>query len=452
MPVTPNYSQSEFSTSGGYLQGFIAPGDFLLQKEVRDAIFDTYDEATIFDWLIQSKRAEVSANTEFNWYEQDPIYQVATVESKAGSAGAGNPVTITLEEADHLDSGARSLFSVNDIIEFYTATGNFKAYVTATNKTVADAHTVTAVPVDAAVDLVTAVAAADLISLISNAHADGTDQPESKERKPVRRTATTQIIKSSFKVTASESANRSEVTVQGKPYWYFQGVQDKDLRHRLAIDYHMLIGPSGSVTDPETSEAAYLSDSVESVAEERGNSSVYTTFDLAAMKLITAQMSLENQPKENVFWTGNNLDVAIDDYFRGLNDQGSIVYTNWGNGMAGERAIDYGFDSFRYNSYTFHKQNMRALNSKSVTGYTGSPYPDMGFIMPLGTFTDAQSGKVKDTLTLMTKANDMHNRAIRTDFKDNFKLKGGNDSYIYDSLSEVGLRLACGNWIYKVSK
>ena len=65
-------------------------------------------------------------------------------------------------------------------------------------------------PVSDADDIVTAANPTEPIVWYGNAHADGTNLPESKVRKPIRYQNNTQIIKTVYKTDAGEAANWSE--------------------------------------------------------------------------------------------------------------------------------------------------------------------------------------------------------------------------------------------------
>lgn len=453
MATTQNFSRQQWAVEGIFGPGYISPDSLLAQREIRNKIFDRYDEKTLFDWLIASGRQEVSANTKFSWHEQDALWKVAEVASKAGTNGAGNTVTVTLKAADHLESGKKSLFMKNDTVGVYTAAaGLIKGFVSATVKTSDNAHTVDIQPIDDTVNLVGNTAADDKVFLISSAHADGTKQPESRRRKPIELSAYTQIMKTRFKATGSASADKSEVLINGKPFYYLQGVIDADMEHRLKINYQISIGGAGDTkVDPESGDTIYFSDSLEHVIDNRGNLETYTagSFSLTNLKNITKTLERQRASKEMCLIVETSLGQDIDDFAKGRLDNTAIDYSSkmW-SGKAGLKAVDFGFDHITYGGFTFHKQNASYLNYLGNTGFSGSPYEGQGYVIPLD--KKESRGKEIDTISLMTKANDRDNRFMRHDVKDNFKIDG-EDSYVFDHMSEVGLRLVGANTMFKIA-
>lgn len=456
MPLGANTPrpQTQFGTVGilGPDGTIITPADFLLQREIRNTIFDKYEEDTMFDWLIQTGRYEQSANTEYHWFEHEPLLRIATIESKGAQTGAGVALTVTLEEADHLfgataTTGTRSPFQPNDIVLVKTATGDIAAQVTAVNKSAAGAHVLTLAPVDDAVDLGTATAAADTIQFVTSGHGDGTGQPESMFRVPVKYDNKMQIFKQKFAVTGGDMANKSEVVIKGQPYYYHQGVIDADRYMRLKIDYQILLGPKGSKPDATDATAtAFYTESIDAAIEARGNK--YTAgqdgITLAELADMTEIMRQEDNPVENIIACSQAFSNGTDDEIRTLLDQGAIVYNSWGNGNSGLNAVDFGFKSFRYGDFVFHKRALKAFDYK---GATAGAYNDWGLMFPADSLASGTTSK----MSLKTKSSDRNSRIMRYHVKDRFEIDGV-DRFEYDMLTELGTQIACVNQYWKITQ
>jgi hypothetical protein len=454
MTYTANFAQEQFGTVG--IQGpdgvILAPGDFLLEREIRSQIFDKYEEDTMFDYLMATKRYEISKGTgRIDWFEHDPLLRIATVESATGT-GAGAVVAVVLEEADHLfgasaTTGTRSPFQKNDVVIVHTSAGPIHAQVNDVDTSSNGAHVIDLDPIDDADDLGDVIAAADKIQFVSRGAADGTGQPTSSFRVPVQYTNYMQIFKERFTVTGSESANKSTVQLDGKNFYYHQGVMDADLRLRLLIDYQLLLGKPGTKPDAtDASKTVRYTESIDSVIEDRGNEFVAASGDFISqteLAEITEIMRQEDNPVENLLFVGQAASNEWDDVFGGYVDQGGIVYNQWGGGSSDLRAIDLGFDSVRYGGFVFHKKNLKAFDYKGATAGLG--YSKWGFLLPL----DAIPVSGGEKLTLMTKANDMNGRIMRYHQKDQFEIDGV-DAYNFDMLTEFGSRFACANQYWKI--
>lgn len=455
MAITSNFSQSQWAVEGIYGPGYISPTALLAERDIRKKIFNRYHEDDLFEFLLQSGRKETSANTKFSWFEHDALWHVATVSAKTGTNGDGNAATITLTTGtgDHLSSGSKSLFKDKDIVGVQTAAaGLIKGYVTATDKTTDNAHTVTIQPKDDE-NLVGNVSPSDKVFLITDAAADGTKQPASKSRKPIEFSSYTQIIKNRFKVSGGESANKATVDIKGKPYYYLQGVMDAITEQKMKINYAFLLGmPSdgSEFTDPVSGDPVYMSDSLESVVDERGNIQTYSSYAIGDVQDLVKTWSRQRAAKSQMMLTGINLDVEIDEFAKDYLDDTAIDYSAWGKGNKSMKAVDFGFSSIYYAGYCIMKQRTDALDYLGSTGFSTSQYPDLGFTIPLDMVKS--KGKLIDTITVMTKANDRESRYMKEDVKNLFTQTDGEDAYAFDHFSEVGLRLVGANQMVKIQK
>ena len=102
---------------------------------------------------------------------------------------------------------------------------------------------------------------------MSSAKADGTAQPKSMISKPVAYSGQTQIIATNYTTHGSAAANKSFVkTKSGNELFYYRGVEQAVVRHKMAIVYTLLIGQ----------ESVSLNDT----AHEDGSTPVNTTAGL----------------------------------------------------------------------------------------------------------------------------------------------------------------------------
>ena len=435
----------------GYNETFLAPSQFILAPDIRAQIFDAYQENTIYDTLIHAGRTKRTKNTTFRHHEHDSIFHVHTVESVAGSAGAGNVAVYTLEEADHLATGTLSQIKVKDEVLVYTATGVIKGYVTATNKTSDTAHTVTVDPIDDTVDLVTASAAADRIGVFSSGASDGANMTAATSRLPVNFFNYVQIVDTKKLIGEGEASNESFVSPDGKPFYYNQLIVDGDLEQRMKTDNAFIFGERGTKTDPVTSKTAYFTGGLEWWADNEGYAEPYSgSFALSDLQNVCRNLSLERAPMKQWLLVGNELDMSIDDFVKGRLDNTAVDWAQMGIGSVADRKVDFGIDGFRYNGFSFMKQKLNVFNYLGLTGgFSASPYPYMGFSLPFDKFRDAK-GEDMDTVCLRYKENDRGSRFMKFWSRD-YKITS-DDQADFNWKAEVGIQIALARHLNKIYK
>lgn len=437
------------SVEGNLTNSYLAPNTFIHKRDIAKKVFPRYREDTLFDFLFYTDRKVVTDNTRFNWFEWDYLYGFAVVETNVAGGGAGASTVITIEEASHQDSGTKSAGKKWDSV----MVNGIRGWVSAIDKSVDDAHTYTIKPVKATDDFgATDALIADILVFFSNAKSDGSGQPESMVRKPTLYYNYTQIFSTQYEAYGSESTNKVEFEIKGKPYYYLQGVEDAALKHKMDIQYAFLLNEQGdTIVDAENSdEPVYHTRGIESYIDNFGNTETYTSFDFADLQNIEKTLSRERAPMEMMMINGINLDMDIDAVVKGKLDNNGMSYAQFGKGDAKKRAVDFGFDSFRFSRRTYHKKSVDYLNYLPVTGFSGSPYPDMGFVIPLDRVKNPKGSGEMDTISLRFKENDRMNRFVKHWTRD--VTITNNDKIEFNHLSEMGLQMAAVNQCIKVAK
>lgn len=449
-------SSSESILSAGY----IAPNSFLSKRETRRTIFDRYREDTLFDFLIHSNRTLKSAQTEFGWFEDDYLYTKATISgATGGGAGANVVITITRPAGD----GDHQKLAPGKKWDLVLIDGK-RGWVQAVDKSNASTGTFvfTVKPVTSAGNFVPASGligdlAGKTIVFFSNGKADGTGQPESMVRKPNRYYNYTQIFATQFAVDGSESANEVEVEVDGKPYFYLKGVEDAANKHNLDMEYAWLLGEmSEGLTDDENGgKAVHLTRGLEKYVDDFGNKLPYTTaFDYDKMTALEKTLARERAAKNIMLQNGINLNIDMQKSVKDLVANNGMNYAAFGNGNSLARHVDFGFDAFRFSNRTYFMKECEALNYEPVTGFSGSPYPDMGFAIPLdrvkNSSTDSDEPEYLDTISLRFKQNDRINRFVKHWTRD--VTTTNIDQLEFNHLSEAGLQMVGLNAYVKIHK
>lgn len=437
------------SVEGNLTTSYLAPNTFIHKREIAKKVFPRYREDTLFDFLFYTDRKKVSDNTRFNWHEWDYLYGFGTILDQVGAGGAGVETTFTLDTASHQESGTKSSGKKWDTV----MVNGIRGWVSAIDKGTPNAHTYTVKPVVATDDFgIADTQNGEIITFFSNAKSDGSGQPTSQVRKPTLYYNYTQIFSTQYEAYGSESTNKIEFEIKGKPYYYLQGVEDAALKHKLDIQYAFLLNEMGdTIVDAENGdEPVYHTRGMESYIDNFGNTQTYTTLDFADLTDIEKTLSRERAPMEMMMINGVNLDLEIDALVKGKLDNNGMNYAAFGKGDAKKRAIDFGFDSFRHSKRTYHKKAVDYMNYLPVTGFTGSPYPDMGFVIPLDRIRNPKGGGEMDTIALRYKQNDRVNRFVKHWTRD--VTITNNDRLEFNHLSEMGLQMAACNQTIKVAK
>lgn len=440
------------SVEGNLTEAYLAPNTFLNKREIRKKVFKRYKEENLFDWAIYTGRIKESDNTRFNWFELGYLYGYGQIASSSAAAyTAGTKVVVVLTAASHTNSGTKSPGKKWDEVLI----NNIRGWIQQEDKSVPNAHNYTVKPI-LSTDNITGGAVNALtnafIAFFSSSKADGQGMPTGMVRTPDLYYNYTQIIPTQFLAYGSNSANKSEVEIDGKPFYYLQGVEDAANKHNTDMMYAFILGEKwdGSLTDDDQDgDPVYMTGGIDATVRDFGNPQGYTTNALAYSDLVTMEKTLsrERAPEQLMMIDGVNYDLQLDAIIRTTMSQTAINYSAFGKGDAKQRAVDFGFDSFRLSKRTYHKKTEDFLNYLPITGFSGSPYPNISYILPLDRVANPKPAGADDeevdTLCVRFKANDKMNRYVKHWSRD--VTITNQDRIEFNHMSEVGLQFAMLN-------
>jgi hypothetical protein len=451
-------------TNSVYTEQYIGAEAFLNKRDIYNKIFNTYrEDEGLADLLLNLGKKKKTDNTTFHHWEDDFLIAEGLVASGDGAAaGAGDTETITLNASSHQDAGTRSPFMVGDLLMVSGGgvTGQVRVRVMAVNKTVDNAHTLTLRPVSSTGDI-SGITGGELLNWYGTAFADGTLQPDSSVRRPTRFLNQTQILKTQFETHGSVAANKSEVEINGKPYYYLKGVDDAVTKQMLAVNYTLILGERADnlidATAPDGSADVTTTEGLERTIEERGINQIYGVWDFAEIETMVANLDDERVADEYCGLMGTLHFLAHESAHHTRNQDTGIRYTMFNTPMKGgmsagtkDRAVSYGFDCYRTGSRTFHVKKWDALTYQPITGFNNNPYSDMGFWMPMKAFKDAKTEKGLYSVLLRYKANDMENRFMKEWQRD--RNVTNKDAFEWNHQSEVGLQLGLVNGFTRTAR
>ena len=304
---------------------------------------------------------------------------------------------------------AAGMYPTATYIDSYDSTNHPINALTPTNTNVAGALGDVVILAYYAGQPATAPADGDVLVVIGNEWAEGTDQPKSILSFPIEYTNKTIIMKESFEVTGSEATNVVWMKVQGPDgkegyLWYLKGENDTYRRFQNYMEMMMLLGESASnaeVTGANINGQQGLLPFIEA------NGSVLNyaagTFNGLDVDDIVKAVDRERGAKENALYAGLNLSLELDDTIAAYSAayNGGAQFGTFANGE--EMALKLGFKSFTRGGYTFHKSTYDPFSYQGMLGAAGTNYEGYGFLVPMDTRKDARTGDSIPSLRIRYK-------------------------------------------------
>lgn len=450
MPAPDPYVATQPSVAQVFTEGYMSGEDLLNYPDIFENIFPfLQEEKTIVDFMIASGRKKQTVQSDFHWHEEDALIPMAKIKTATGTAGAGNQVTIVIEA---INADFEVPFKKWDVLRVGGINGWIATDGDVTVDAVAGEHTFVLTPVNNTKDIVTAAVAGDYLVWVTTAKADGTAQPGSMMSKPIPYAGQTQIIASNYTTHGSAAANKSWVqTKSGNRLFYYRGVEQAVVRHKLAIVYGLLIGQeSVGLTDPAHEDGAgnngvRTTSGLDERMRNDGNIGSAAAFDFSELQdKINKKLDELYSPEEYFALVGNQLKYQMDNIFfdRNITNTSanygafaSLDYTTSSKDAKGH-AVNYNFDSAKLGARTFHVRQEKALYYPQITGAPGLNFPLTGYFLPADQIRDPKSGEWYDSMCLRYKQSDRENR-FTTEWIRDYKTDDV-DKFRFNHRSEMG--------------
>lgn len=422
-----------------------------------------------------------TTNRQFDHWEGGRLFNAVALTGIVAQPAAGDPITVTVAAADHANSGKTSPVREGDIVMFKNRTiGKVITKNTATD----NAHTLTIEPNLNATQFPAVAASGDKLVILTYADKEGsTERTEQVFRQPQKWRGITQIIREDFKVTGSEMCSVSWINVAegsdlakqlGKsgPFWYMQEQLaayseflknvEMALLHNEATDNAAILTDVGAGVGDLDLTYTTTTGLIPSI-QSHGINQTYTsgTWGIAQFQALTNLLDAEDAAPEYLAFLGNKVtqlwDTSITDVFK----QGAITYGAFGGEYGEERAVRYGFDSFRLDGYTFHYKKYAPFHHPGLLGVaSGGPnYQEDFFGIPMDTRRDVRTRAELPSIRIRYRADggaDAHafkdvgaasqNRMSMEAITGGFPLPSGirtdnTDTATFSYLSECGLEV-----------
>lgn len=243
------------------------------------------------------------------------------------------------------------------------------------------------------------------LSIITNAWAEGTDQPDGLVTAPYEDTEYAQIIKTSSQITGTQMVNQLWMTKysSGEEIIGYRtiGMQNAEYEHELKIGMALLFERpttnatfTGSNVEPNKTTEGYIT-----YWKRRGLTINYApgSFGITMFDLIDAQADKNFGPTYYQFGMGrtlyNSKDDALKQYFQNTMQayQDPQTVTDLFGGNAG-LAQTVRFTMFTKGRRTYCFTPIEEFNNPTVTDLPGYNTPGLGFVVPIGKKRDTKSG------------------------------------------------------------
>ncbi len=447
-----------YDNSGPLEQAYFKEGvyvvnadNLIMRPDVRKAIFPHLKEDEFFDFFVQTGRT-ITGQSEFHHHEETPLIPVPQIKSIAGTPGAGNAVTITIEAVNDKTMP----FKKWDVWEVGGVEGWIKSDADITADGTDGEHEVVLTP-DPAVNIVGAAVVGEFITWRGTAKADGTGQPDGMHNKPVKFTGRTQIMATTYVSNGSAAANMSDVVVtkSGKKFAYYRGVDQAYTRHKMAIALALGLGQGTNAVvdnvDPNADGGTVRrTEGMDWKIQNYGLNNIHSVFDFDELQKINVGLDAQNAPAEYCVIAGNRAYYEAEKIFfdKGIPPTfGAFAgndYTRWGHASPEEQMLHLGYKGVYLFGRSFYMKKEPFLYYKQITGAPGKPYPDTMYFLPMDKYTskDPMTGETEsmELCQIRYKASDRENRFMQYTVKD-WKTDGVDKFYFWHR-SEMGWQQA----------
>jgi hypothetical protein len=402
-----------------YQSNFVSAYD-VHKPDVLSKMFNRYGDQGSSWFLTLEKLGFVKpvAATQYSHYENElknPTFKSRASASIVGS-GATATILITLAVAD-VDTNNNFYPRLNDIVFFKTGQ---LGIITSINVSTPSAPVLTINALNANA-LPASVAAGEEMSLVSNAFAEGSDQPKGIVPGATKRTNYTQIMKETLAVTGTEltnqtwfdgwvevpgSVNGSEQIASGNS-WYNLNWMDMEWRIGKQVSGALLFGEASvgnGVVDPTTGLPVNTTNGLIPTIKTQGNTETYVpgSFSVTDFDAYGRILDREYAGDYVLGLTSKSFSDEIENTMVAYLANTNIIYEieqQLGSrfGVDG-KSISVDFNYLKKSQRTFMFKRMMEFSNRQTFGIANSVTDGYGVFLPMNKVKDAKSGKMLDNI------------------------------------------------------
>lgn len=395
---------------------------------------------------------ESVANDTFSHFEDDWYHVQVHVRANVAQPAIGDPISFVLDTTD-LDTSNRFYIQERDILLF---ANDVVGLVTDIDVTAPAAPIVTVEPLDAT-DRFPALTAGEDLSIISDAFAERSNQPDSSLSGVTEYENDCQIIKTTVGASGTELSNQTWLQLKGidnAPY-YSKAMLELDYRHTLKIDGAMLMNKRTTNTDAldsYTGTAVKTTEGLFPYVDRVGITYNYApaTFDTDDFDTMVRQLDAENTGPVSMAWLGIQLHQTVENamvsYFATASTSNPYIRSSmFGGNEAQEATVNY--TSFTKSDRTWMFKRFGNLSNPKTYGGDAYTFPQQGIVLSLDSTQDKKNPNKKlSCVGMRYKAFGDYNRRTRL-WRDGAAIVkiGDIDEDKTYQLSHVGAEHSMGN-------
>ncbi len=374
--VPSNYSISQ--TSRGTL---VSELGIVVERTINEFI-DQFGWVPYVMWNQFAGNDMETANKLFYWYEAKGRAMGFVVANASVSGANGAAVVVTIKSGYYSESGTRSL--PNEGLIFYNARTGVESRVSATNKTVDNAHTFTLVPVRS--DQAASVLANDEIQCRGYKYVgEASDYTGTIIRDIVKYTnyATQHRIDSKF--TDLSLAERIDFEIDGQPLYKYKQMKDDNMRFRQEKELRLM---DSELTDNLGYTESGSAGTIQQVTAN-GITEYYNTFNVqTTFAGIERKLDAEGGPMAYDWLCDTDQDIEIQLALGNEFNNGAMVFQQ-DTLRRGFKTYEPMLRKFSWTRYTPFSE--RKFYGSSAVGTTRNNF---GLLIPKGKGSDAVTSQI----------------------------------------------------------
>jgi len=401
-----------------YQSNFVSAYD-VHKPDVLSKMFNRYGDQGSSWFLTLEKLGFVKpvAATQYSHYENELKNLTFTVE--VGTAGGTGATKAVVLQAANVNTLGQSYPRVNEIVFFKGGQLGIITSITV-GATAPFTTTLYVTPLKAS-GVIPAVTAGEEVSLISNAHAEGSDQPKGVVPGATKRTNYTQIMKETLAVTGTEltnqtwfdgwievpgSVNGSEQIASGNS-WYNLNWMDMEWRIGKQVSGALLFGETNDnplAVDPTSGLPLSTTKGLIPTIKDQGNTETYVpgSFSVTDFDAYGRILDREYAGDYVLGLTSKSFSDEIENTMVAYLANTNIIYEieqQLGSrfGVDG-KSISIDFNYLKKSQRTFMFKRMMEFSNRQTFGIANSVTDGYGVFLPMNKVKDAKSGKMLDNI------------------------------------------------------
>lgn len=393
-----------------------------------------------------------TAQETFEHDEEDWKHETFHELTGIAAPGPGNNASITLSPQDVNAATGNAYYP--RLFETVMFPNEVTGQIIAIDDTTVPTAPVLTIRPNEVTDDIGAVAAGQELIIISDAWAEGSDQPDGAVAGVIHYDNDVQIIKEKMTVTGTEMTNQKWITKMSDPNnkniyaYHIKGQEDMEYRMQLKIDGAMLFQKrttNTGMTDPTVNRNILTTEGCVPYIRRTGNILPYTPSTFSVQKFNEVGKIMDkNHTKPNICWlNGINLQYEIEDtlvdYLKDTNVNFAMEsLTNEVYGGNRGLAVSVNFSAIKKGNYNMMLKKMPIFSHAKLYGASGYDHAGMGIVMPVGKKKDKKTMEDLPTFGMRYKKLGPYSR-----FMETFEISGAGTGKFVQERDEANFNQRC---------